>query len=452
MNVPILILIGVIVVLVVLVDRDLQRSRPAAAPGRRGVRPDRGPAQAPPRPDPEPRERGQGLHGLRAGGPDRRHQGPRRRRRRRRPGSGPAGPGREHAHRRPALAVRGRRELPGPEGQPERPRAPGAADHDGEPDLVLAASTTTRRVLDYNTAIATFPNVLARGPVRLHPSASSSTPSPRRPRSRRSTSALSRRSSGTAAATAPGLSRTWLDLLRADRPPTGGTAFLLALVVVLLLGAARVRGRLRADRRPRGRRSGRPRSRVVVGLVIVAWARTSRATSSCWPRPARKRGRRDGRAAADERRPGDGDRGEHADAEGLHHRRHRAERLRHGPRPEARLDRDHDRAAREARPRGAPGRHRPRAVARPQPRHPVLADRRRARRLDRAAGRLLPALHLLGRRRGAAAIARAAVALQAIFFVARHRPGGPRADRRPARPARRQPAARVPRRRVVGAS
>ena len=60
-------------------DRDLQRSRPATAPDRRGVRPDRGPAQAPPRPDPEPRERGQGLHGLRAAGPDRRHERPRQR-------------------------------------------------------------------------------------------------------------------------------------------------------------------------------------------------------------------------------------------------------------------------------------------------------------------------------------------------------------------------------------
>ncbi len=37
-------------------------------------------------------------------------------------------------------------------------------------------------------------------------------------------------------------------------------------------------------------------------------------------------------------------------------------------------------------------------VARPELRHPVLADGRRAGRVDRAAGRLLPAVHVLGRR------------------------------------------------------
>ena len=54
-------------------------------------------------------------------------------------------------------------------------------------------------------------------------------------------------------------------------------------------------------------------------------------------------------------------RGQHPDARGLRHRRHGAQRLRDRPRPGARLDRDHDRPAREARSRGAPGRHRPRA-------------------------------------------------------------------------------------------
>ena len=65
--------------------------------------------------------------------------------------------------------------------------------------------------------------------------------------------------------------------------------------------------------------------------------------------------------------------------------------------PAARLDRDHDRPAREARSRGAPGRHRPRAVARPELRHPVLAGRRGDGRRDRDPGRLLPAVHVLGR-------------------------------------------------------
>ena len=53
----------------------------------------------------------------------------------------------------------------------------------------------------------------------------------------------------------------------------------------------------------------------------------------------------------------------------------------------------------EARPRGAPGRHRARAVARPEPRHPVRAHRRGHGRGHRHPRRLLPALHLLERRR-----------------------------------------------------
>ena len=96
--------------------------------------------------------------------------------------------------------------------------------------------------------------------------------------------------------------------------------------------------------------------------------------------------------------------------QGLHHRRHGPQRLRDRARPAARVDRDHDGPPREAGPRGAPGRHRPRAVARPQLRHPVRAARRRPRRRDRPARRLLPALHVLGRRRPPAATATAAAA------------------------------------------
>ena len=81
-----------------------------------------------------------------------------------------------------------------------------------------------------------------------------------------------------------------------------------------------------------------------------------------------------------------------------HHRGHGPERVRDRARSGPRLDRDHDRAAREARPRGAPGRDRPRAVARPQPRHPLLVGGRGDGRRDRDPGRLLPALHVLGRR------------------------------------------------------
>ena len=67
--------------------------------------------------------------------------------------------------------------------------------------------------------------------------------------------------------------------------------------------------------------------------------------------------------------------------------------------PGARLDRGHHGPAQPDGPRGGPGRHRPRAVARPQLRHPVRAARRRPGRQHRPAGRLLPALHVLGRSR-----------------------------------------------------
>ncbi len=119
-------------------DRDLQRPGPATTADRRGVRPDRRPVEASPRPHPEPRQRGQGLHGVRTEGPDRRHQRPRGGRGRRCPGPSPASRRRERADRHAALAVRGGRELSRAEGQPERPRAPGAVDDDREPDLVLA--------------------------------------------------------------------------------------------------------------------------------------------------------------------------------------------------------------------------------------------------------------------------------------------------------------------------
>ena len=127
-----------------------------------------------------------------------------------------------------------------------------------------------------------------------------------------------------------------------------------------------------------GRRRRRPRSALARRRLLSASARTSRATSSSSRSAARSEVDETDGAAAHERRPRDGDRGQRPDAQGLRHRRHGAERVRDRPRPEARLGRDHDRPAREARPRGAPGRHRPRAVARPQLRHPVLAARRGA--------------------------------------------------------------------------
>ncbi len=103
------------------------------------------------------------------------------------------------------------------------------------------------------------------------------------------------------------------------------------------------------------------------------------------------------RSAADERRARDVARREPAAAARLRDQRHRPQRLRHRPRSQARHHRGDDRPAREARSRGVAGGHRPRAVARPQPRHPLHPAGGGAGRLDRAAGRLLPALHVLGR-------------------------------------------------------
>ena len=58
---------------------------------------------------------------------------------------GAAGPGGELPDRSPAPAVRPGRELPRPEGQPERPPAPGGADHHREPDRLLAPALQQHR-------------------------------------------------------------------------------------------------------------------------------------------------------------------------------------------------------------------------------------------------------------------------------------------------------------------
>ena len=187
---------------------------------------------------------------------------------------------------------------------------------------------------------------------------------------------------------------TFYDQIAANRR----NSFLLAAFVVVLLGVARVRDRLR--RRPATPRAASPRPALALARrgALAGIGSYFAGDTLVLARPGAQEVDETQRAAADERRARDGDRGERPDAARLPHRRHGPERLRDRPRPEARLGRDHDRPAREARPRGAPGRHRPRAVARPQLRHPLLADRRRARRVDRAPGRLLPALHVLGRR------------------------------------------------------
>ena len=102
---------------------------------------------------------------------------------------------------------------------------------------------------------------------------------------------------------------------------------------------------------------------------------------------------------------------------------------------------------REARPRGAAGRHRPRAVARPELRHPLHADRRRHDRRDRNPRRLLPALHVLGR--GAPQQQpRGWWCRPGDHLRHRDRARHPGADHRPVHRAGRQPPARVPGRRV----
>ena len=188
MNPALIIVIAIVVVLVVVAHRALQRPGPEATADRRGVRPDRSPAQAPPRPDPEPRQRGQGLHGVRAEGPDRRHERPRRGRRRRRPG--PA----QQAAAENALTGTLRSLFAVVENYPELKA--------NENVLALQEQLTTTEnqisfsrqhynatVLDYNTEHPDVPVRPDRRACSASSSASSSTPSPRPRTSRTSTSA-----------------------------------------------------------------------------------------------------------------------------------------------------------------------------------------------------------------------------------------------------------------------
>ena len=139
MEVALIVILVVVVIVAIGADPLLQRARPEAEHRRRVARPDRGPAQATPRPGPEPRERRQGLHGLRAGRPHEGHQGAGQRRRRRRPGASPS-----RRPRRTCSPARCGRSSPWrrttrPQGERERALAPGAAHHDREPDQLRAA-------------------------------------------------------------------------------------------------------------------------------------------------------------------------------------------------------------------------------------------------------------------------------------------------------------------------
>ena len=91
-----------------------------------------------------------------------------------------------------ALALRGRRELPRPQVEPERPRAPGAADHDREPDQLRAPAL--QRVGPRLQHARSRPSPTSSSPGRsASTSASSSTPS-RRPREPRGSTSGSRTS------------------------------------------------------------------------------------------------------------------------------------------------------------------------------------------------------------------------------------------------------------------
>ena len=143
---------------------------------------------------------------------------------------------------------------------------------------------------------------------------------------------------------------------------------------------------LRRRLRPHRRRGRAPLA------VVIAWRSSCRSSSArvayyggdslVLAASQAPRGQRAGRAAAHERRPRAGHRGQHPDARVYliddtapnafatgRDPQHASVAVTTGP-------------AREARPRGAPGRHRPRAVARPQPRHPLRAAGRRAGRVS----------------------------------------------------------------------
>ena len=202
---PLLILIVIIVVIAVVVRPALQRAGPAPSAHRRGVRPDPGPAQAALGPHPEPRERGQGLHGLRAVRADPGDQRPRLGRHGRRPGPRRLGGRGERPHLVPPLAVRGGGELPAAQGERERPEPAGAADHDGEPDQLLAAALQRHRAGLQHV----HPDASRRPcwPARwASPSASSSRP--RRPPRRRRRSTWARTPLPAPAAPAPSIDLT----------------------------------------------------------------------------------------------------------------------------------------------------------------------------------------------------------------------------------------------------
>ena len=388
-----------------------------------------------------------GYMGFEQKRPDRGHRGARQRRRRRRPGPRRAGRGRERADRRPALAVRGRRELPRPQGEPERPAAPGAADDDGEPDQLLAPALQ-RHGARLQQRDPDDPGRPLRGAARLHEArvlrrrARGRGRPERRPQPELTGPRPGRRHA------APTRGRWPRSTTRSAR--TSATRSCSRWSSSLLLGLLGLRHRLGRHRRPAAAMPVDGASRIAVGRHRRRWSRTSAGDALVLATSGAKEVDETDDAAAPQRRARDGDRGQRADAAGLPHRRHGAQRVRHGPRPGARVGRDHDGPAPEARPRGAPGRHRPTSC-----RHVRNFDIRFSLMVgvlvgvDRPPGRLLPALHVLGRRAAVAASRDGGGGgIQAVMFVVAIVLAILAPIIGAARAAGRQPPARVPRGRL----
>ena len=236
---------------------------------------------------------------------------------------------------------------------------------------------------------------------------------------------------------------TFYDQIAANRR----NSFLMAAFVVALLARPRVRHRLRRVRRARpaaSARPGSPSSSAALAGVGTYFAGDSLVLSVSG---AKEVDETHG-AAADQRRARDGDRGQRADAARLRHRRHRPQRLRDRPRPEAR----HRWRSRPACSRSSIARSSRASSATSSrtsaTRHPLLAHRRGHGRGDRHPRRLLPALHVLGRRRPQPRPRRRRWRRPGHRVRRRDRAGHPGADHRAVHPDGRQPPARVPRRRV----
>ena len=238
------------------------------------------------------------------------------------------------------------------------------------------------------------------------------------------------------------------DLLQPDRA-NRATRSLLALGLILLLCRPGLRDRLRPERRPGGRRRaiGHRRSSSAASLSLGSYFAGRQLVLAA---SGAKEVTEDECAAALQRRPRADDRGEHPDAQGLHHRRHRSERVRHRPRSAARLDRDHTGLLRSSTARSS----RASSATSCRTSATSTSGSRCSSACWSAASPSWPTSSCASRS-GAAAAGRSdsdrgGGGAPADHLRRRDRPGDPGADRGPPGPARGQPPARVPGRRVGG--